>query len=98
MIKVIGMIILTAFYGVYFGKMAAQHKKGIRTDQMAKGKKPLVLYRAHPETGNLSGGVGGNIQPNPGFSCTFEPFGSCRDRICRVRRNYFYSLRSSHEG
>ena len=31
--------ILAAFYGVYFGKSLMQRRKGIQTDQMAKGKK-----------------------------------------------------------
>lgn len=31
--------ILAVFYGVYFGKSLMQRRKGIQTDQMAKGKK-----------------------------------------------------------
>lgn len=31
-------VILLLFYGCYIGKMAAQRKAGIRTDQMGKGK------------------------------------------------------------
>lgn len=37
--KIIGMIILLIFYSVYFGKMILQRRKGIQTDQMAKGGK-----------------------------------------------------------
>lgn len=36
------LIILLAFYGCYFTKMILQKKKGIRTDQMGKGKTGLV--------------------------------------------------------
>ena len=34
----IGLLILALFYAVYIGKMILQSKKGIQTDQMAKGK------------------------------------------------------------
>ena len=37
--KIIGIIILLIFYLVYFGKMILQRRKGIQTDQMAKGGK-----------------------------------------------------------
>lgn len=37
--KIIGIIILLIFYSVYFGKMILQRRKGIQTDQMAKGVK-----------------------------------------------------------
>lgn len=33
------IIILTIFYGIYIGKMISQRKKGIQTDQIAKGNK-----------------------------------------------------------
>lgn len=36
--QIIGLVILAVFYGVYFGKMLSQRAKGIRTDQMGKGK------------------------------------------------------------
>lgn len=36
--KITGMAILLFFYAVYIGKMLLQKKKGIQTDQMAKGK------------------------------------------------------------
>jgi protein-S-isoprenylcysteine O-methyltransferase Ste14 len=32
--------VLAAFWAVYFGKMIAQRRRGIRTDQMARGNKP----------------------------------------------------------
>lgn len=32
------LAILSAFYGCYFAKMLGQRKRGIRTDQMGKGK------------------------------------------------------------
>lgn len=38
------VLILLAFYGCYFTKMLSQKKKGIRTDQMGKGKEGLVKY------------------------------------------------------
>ena len=37
--KIIGIIILLIFYSIYFGKMILQRRKGIQTDQMAKGGK-----------------------------------------------------------
>lgn len=37
--KAAGLVILAVFYGVYIGKMLAQKRKGIRTDQMARGKR-----------------------------------------------------------
>ncbi len=36
--KIIGVIILLVFYTVYLGKMMLQKRKGIQTDQIAKGK------------------------------------------------------------
>lgn len=43
--KVTGMAILLFFYAVYIGKMLLQKRKGIQTDQMAKGKrKDRVFY------------------------------------------------------
>lgn len=38
----IAIAILLAFYGCYFTKMIVQKKKGIRTDQMGKGKTGFV--------------------------------------------------------
>lgn len=41
----LGALALLLFYGVYFGKMAAQKKRGIQTDQIAKGgKKGRVFW------------------------------------------------------
>lgn len=37
-----GMAILASFYGAYFLKMVAQYRKGIRTDQIGKGKTGFV--------------------------------------------------------
>ena len=37
--KVIGICILVFFYAVYIGKMLFQKRKGIQTDQIAKGKR-----------------------------------------------------------
>ena len=36
--QAIALILLAAFYGCYFLKMIAQRKKGIKTDQIGKGK------------------------------------------------------------
>ncbi len=36
--KIIAFIILALFYGCYFVKMLSQRKKGIKTDQIGKGK------------------------------------------------------------
>ena len=36
--QIIAIVILLVFYACYFGKMISQKKKGIRTDQMGKGK------------------------------------------------------------
>ena len=43
--KIIGLLILTVFYAVYISKMVLQKRKGIQTDQIAKGKqKTKVLW------------------------------------------------------
>ncbi len=42
--KIIAIMILLTFYGCYFGKMALQSKKGIKTDQIGKGKVGLVKF------------------------------------------------------
>ncbi len=42
--KIIAIAILLAFYGCYFGKMVMQHKKGIKTDHMGKGKVGFVKF------------------------------------------------------
>lgn len=43
--KFLGMAMLLFFYGVYIGKMLLQKRKGIRTDQIAKGgKRDRVFY------------------------------------------------------
>lgn len=40
--QITAVIILLAFYGCYFGKMLMQRKKGIKTDQIGKGKTGMV--------------------------------------------------------
>lgn len=40
--QIIAIVILLAFYGCYFTKMILQRKKGIRTNQMGKGKTGVV--------------------------------------------------------
>lgn len=43
--KFTGLLILALFYAVYIGKMLLQKRKGIQTDQMARGKhKNKVFY------------------------------------------------------
>lgn len=42
--KVGSIMILAAFYSIYIGKMLIQKKKGIQTDQIAKGKKKDKTY------------------------------------------------------
>lgn len=37
--KIVGICLLTFFYAVYIGKMLLQKRKGIQTDQIAKGKR-----------------------------------------------------------
>lgn len=43
MYKILSFIILILFYGVYITKMLVQRSKGIKTDQIAKGKKEKKL-------------------------------------------------------
>ena len=42
--KVGAIMILIAFYGIYIGKIITQKKKGIQTDQIAKGKRKCKTY------------------------------------------------------
>lgn len=42
--QIVAVIILLVFYGCYFIKMINQHKKGIKTDQIGKGKAGLVKF------------------------------------------------------
>ncbi len=42
--KIIGLLILAVFYAVYIGKMILQKRKGIQTDQMAKGKQKTKIF------------------------------------------------------
>lgn len=42
--KLLGIIILVFFYAVYLGKMLFQKRKGIQTDQIAKGKKKDKVF------------------------------------------------------
>ncbi|MDR2083870.1 MAG: hypothetical protein LBP67_02605 [Bacteroidales bacterium] len=43
--QIIAILILIFFYAIYIGKMIAQRKKGIQTDQIARGKKSKRLFR-----------------------------------------------------
>lgn len=40
--QIIAVLLLLAFYGCYFTKMLSQHKKGIRTDQIGRGKEGFI--------------------------------------------------------
>lgn len=42
--KIIGLLILAVFYAVYFCKMIVQKRKGIQTDQIAKGKQKTKAF------------------------------------------------------
>lgn len=42
--KIFGILILAAFYSIYIGKMLLQRRKGIQTDQIAKGKRKDRVY------------------------------------------------------
>lgn len=42
--QMIAIFILILFYGCYFAKMINQHKKGIQTDQIGKGKTGFVKF------------------------------------------------------
>ena len=40
--QMISILILAEFYSCYFAKMISQHQRGIRTDQMGRGKEGVV--------------------------------------------------------
>ena len=40
----LALVILILFYGIYVGKMIQQRKQGIKTDQMAFGRKDFKLF------------------------------------------------------
>lgn len=42
--NIIGLIILTTFYGSYFTKAVLQSRSGIKTDRMGKGGKPKKTF------------------------------------------------------
>ncbi len=42
--KIIGLLILAVFYAVYIIKMVLQKRKGIQTDQIAKGKQKTKVF------------------------------------------------------
>lgn len=42
--QLLGILILLAFYSAYFLKVYSQHKKGIHTDQIGKGKTGFVRF------------------------------------------------------
>lgn len=84
--QLMGLTALLLFYGVYFGKMAAQRKQGIQTDHIAKGGKKGRLFRVEmtmkadlcsPCCGNHKPAL--RNQPDAGFDQIFWGVGS----ICR---------------
>lgn len=42
--KMLGIVILVVFYFIYIGKLLIQKKKGIQTDQIARGKKKGKVF------------------------------------------------------
>jgi len=42
--KIVAISLLSIFYIVYIGKMIGQKRRGIQTDQIAKGKKPKKVF------------------------------------------------------
>ena len=40
--QLFALLLLAVFYGCYFGKMAGQRRRGIRTDQLGRGKTGLA--------------------------------------------------------
>ena len=43
-LQFVALLILLSFYAIYLGKMILQRKRGIKTDQMARGKKSKKLF------------------------------------------------------
>lgn len=43
-LKILTLSALAIFYSVYLGKMIAQSRRGIRTNQLAKGNKPKQVF------------------------------------------------------
>lgn len=43
-IKIITLVLMSVFYICYFAKMIRQRKRGIRTDQLGKGKEGFVKF------------------------------------------------------
>lgn len=41
--KITGIVILLIFYSIYMGKLLLQKKKGIQTDQIAKGRQRRTI-------------------------------------------------------
>ena len=57
--QIAALLILALFYGIYAGKLLLQRKRGIRTDQMAKGRKDRRLLRTEAAmTGLCLAGAG----------------------------------------
>lgn len=43
-LRCIGVLLLLAFYAIYLGKLLAQKRRGIQTDQIAKGRQKDKIY------------------------------------------------------
>lgn len=44
LLKIITLILMAVFYGCYFVKMLSQRKRGIKTDQLGKGKTGVIKF------------------------------------------------------
>ncbi|MCI7300364.1 MAG: isoprenylcysteine carboxylmethyltransferase family protein [Clostridiales Family XIII bacterium] len=55
--QLLAVFALLSFYGVYFGKLFAQKKQGIKTNQIAKGKKEKKQYRIERIMGIATYGI-----------------------------------------
>lgn len=42
--QILGLLVLSLFYGIYLGKMFMQRRRGIQTDHIAKGRKQGKLF------------------------------------------------------
>lgn len=54
MLQIGGVLVLISFYGAYFTKMLLQRKRGIKTNQLGKGKKDRVTLLVERTLGVLT--------------------------------------------
>ena len=55
--KLWAILIIVVFYSIYLGKMVHQRTQGIKTDQMAKGKKDKALIRTEAMMKTVTYGI-----------------------------------------